>query len=36
VIPIARGGGHTMTNIKAAHFICNSTKSDRLMWSPAA
>lgn len=35
VIPIARGGGHTMTNIKAAHFICNSTKSDRLQWSPA-
>ncbi|WP_032794588.1 HNH endonuclease [Streptomyces sp. W007] len=36
VIPIARGGGHTMTNIKAAHFICNSSKSDQLEWSPAA
>ncbi|MFD6364360.1 HNH endonuclease [Streptomyces roseolus] len=36
VIPIARGGGHTMVNVRAAHFICNSSKSDRMEWSPAA
>lgn len=28
VIPLARGGRHTETNIKTAHFYCNSVKSD--------
>jgi 5-methylcytosine-specific restriction endonuclease McrA len=31
VIPIKLGGADTEDNVKAAHFICNSKKSDRLM-----
>lgn len=30
VIPLARGGEHSMKNCKAAHFICNSRKGDRI------
>ncbi|MGW1828810.1 HNH endonuclease [Streptomyces tubercidicus] len=30
VLPLARGGGHTMINLRPAHFVCNSRKSDRL------
>lgn len=29
VIPLARGGSHTMANLKAAHFLCNSRKNAR-------
>lgn len=36
VMPIAKGGSHTMANVKAAHFICNSSKSDQLLWPTAA
>ncbi len=28
VIPLAKGGYDTIENVKAAHFICNSKKSD--------
>jgi hypothetical protein len=28
VVPLARGGRHTETNIKTAHFYCNSVKRD--------
>lgn len=31
IIPIAKGGSHTYDNVQAAHFICNSFKSDRLL-----
>lgn len=30
VIPLALGGSHTMSNMQAAHFICNCTKGDRV------
>ena len=30
VIPLARGGWHAPDNVQAAHFLCNSRKSDRL------
>lgn len=30
VIPLARGGEHSMVNVQAAHFLCNSRKGDRL------
>jgi len=30
VIPLARGGTHEPANVQAAHFLCNSIKSDRL------
>lgn len=30
VIPLAKGGTHEPNNCKAAHFICNSVKRDRL------
>ncbi|WP_425608698.1 HNH endonuclease [Streptomyces albipurpureus] len=36
VVPIARGGAHTMINLRAAHFRCNSAKGSRLTWAPAA
>lgn len=29
VIPLAKGGTHEPANVRAAHFICNSTKGDR-------
>lgn len=31
VIPLARGGGHSMENIKVAHFLCNLRKGTFLM-----
>jgi 5-methylcytosine-specific restriction endonuclease McrA len=30
IVPIARGGGHTWNNVRCAHFMCNSRKSDKL------
>ncbi|AZF90344.1 MAG: HNH endonuclease [Phage 5P_3] len=30
IIPLARGGTHEYKNVQAAHFICNSIKSDTL------
>jgi 5-methylcytosine-specific restriction endonuclease McrA len=30
VIPLAKGGTHEPINCRTAHFICNSTKGDRL------
>lgn len=30
VIPLARGGTHEPSNVQAAHFLCNSRKSDRM------
>lgn len=30
VVPLARGGAHAPWNVQAAHFICNSRKSDRI------
>jgi 5-methylcytosine-specific restriction endonuclease McrA len=29
IIPLAKGGPHSMANLQAAHFICNATKSDQ-------
>lgn len=31
VIPIKHGGADTPENVRAAHFICNSIKSDRIL-----
>ena len=31
VVPIAKGGAHDITNGKAAHASCNSTKRARLV-----
>lgn len=28
VVPLAKGGTHTLDNVKAAHHVCNSTKRD--------
>lgn len=37
VIPIARGGSHTESNLKTAHFYCNSVKRDLVDgWSAVA
>lgn len=30
IIPLARGGGHTMDNVQTAHFLCNMLKGDSL------
>lgn len=30
VIPLSRGGEHSYGNARLAHFLCNSTKGDRL------
>lgn len=30
VLPLARGGEHTMSNAQLAHFLCNSTKRDTI------
>lgn len=27
IVPLSQGGGHVLTNVQAAHFICNSYKS---------
>lgn len=31
VIPVAKGGGHTIENLKPSHGRCNSSKSDKLL-----
>lgn len=31
IIPLAKGGTHTMDNLQAAHLICNSYKSDQIV-----
>jgi 5-methylcytosine-specific restriction endonuclease McrA len=31
IIPLAKGGDHTYENIKLAHMICNSYKSDKVV-----
>ena len=28
IIPLSKGGTHEYANVQAAHFICNSIKSD--------
>jgi 5-methylcytosine-specific restriction endonuclease McrA len=30
IIPLAKGGTHEPSNAQCAHFICNSTKCDRV------
>lgn len=30
IIPIAKGGSHTLWNLQLAHFLCNQRKSDKL------
>ncbi|NDC49489.1 MAG: hypothetical protein EBZ61_10505 [Micrococcales bacterium] len=30
IIPISKGGSHTMDNVRLVHLSCNSKKSDRL------
>jgi predicted nucleic acid-binding Zn ribbon protein len=30
IVPLARGGSHTMDNVQTAHFLCNMLKSDSL------
>jgi 5-methylcytosine-specific restriction endonuclease McrA len=30
IIPLARGGSHTMDNVQTAHFLCNMLKGDSL------
>lgn len=30
VIPLAKGGTHELDNVKAAHFLCNAVKRDRI------
>lgn len=30
VIPLCRGGTHTYDNVKAAHWLCNMQKGDKL------
>jgi 5-methylcytosine-specific restriction endonuclease McrA len=31
VVPLAKGGQHTLNNVKLAHKVCNSRKGDKLM-----
>jgi 5-methylcytosine-specific restriction endonuclease McrA len=31
VVPLAKGGQHTLDNVKLAHKVCNSKKGDRLL-----
>lgn len=31
VIPLAKGGSHTKSNLRCAHFICNVKKSDKVL-----
>jgi 5-methylcytosine-specific restriction endonuclease McrA len=31
VIPLAKGGEHSYANVRCAHFVCNSRKSDRIV-----
>lgn len=35
VIPLSKGGTHEYANVKAAHFLCNSLKSDNENWKPS-
>lgn len=30
VMPIAKGGTHTLANVKLAHLTCNQRKSDKV------
>lgn len=30
VVPLSRGGSHTFSNVRLAHFICNSKRGDRI------
>ncbi|WP_413787905.1 HNH endonuclease [Streptomyces anulatus] len=30
IIPLSRGGSHTMANVQSAHLGCNSSKGDKL------
>lgn len=29
VVPVSKGGGHAMDNVRCAHRICNAAKKDR-------
>ena len=31
IVPVAKGGGHTRANVRAAHLRCNQVKSDKQM-----
>lgn len=31
IVPIARGGTHTLDNCQPAHALCNKIKSDRIL-----
>jgi 5-methylcytosine-specific restriction endonuclease McrA len=31
IIPLSRGGSHTMANVQSAHLGCNSSKGDKLI-----
>ncbi|MFF4392380.1 HNH endonuclease [Streptomyces sp. NPDC001552] len=33
ITPLANGGTHEPANVQAAHFLCNSTKSNREDWT---
>lgn len=33
VIPLSRGGDHTMANARLAHFSCNSRRGNRASWT---
>jgi 5-methylcytosine-specific restriction endonuclease McrA len=30
IVPLSKGGTHEPINCRTAHFLCNSTKGDRL------
>lgn len=34
IIPLNCGGEHSMANTQCSHFICNSIKSDRMLYGP--
>lgn len=36
VVPLSRGGQHTLANVRTACLGCNSAKQDHEEWSPAA
>lgn len=31
IVPLSRGGAHTMENVQASHLICNMRKSDKVV-----
>jgi 5-methylcytosine-specific restriction endonuclease McrA len=31
VVPLSRGGAHTLNNVRCAHYGCNSGKCDRIL-----